>query len=109
MTIISLKIYSVHDTDLIFSHVSYLLSIGQLEFETLFTYELAPFPTDLCHDSGEPWFTTSKSVLKIHLKSVVSSRNLKFDSIILDGNAMLLLFIGQRVLQMQAAVEIIAY
>ena len=79
----------MYNTDLIFSRVSYLLSIGHLEFERLFYFELSPFPTAHCHDTGEPRYTTSKSVLKNHLKSLVSSRNLKSDSIIIDGNAML--------------------
>ena len=78
-----------YNTDVIFSRVIYLMSIGQLEFEHLFSYELAPFPTALCHQSGDPRYTQSKSDLKNLLQSKISSRNLNFDSIIIDGNAML--------------------
>ena len=72
-----------------FSRVSYLVSIGHLEFERLFHFELSPFPTAFCNDSGEPKYITTKSTLKNKLKSPISSRNLRSDCIIIDGNAML--------------------
>ena len=73
----------------IFSRVCYLMSIGQIDTKEIFNYELSPFPTSLCYDSGLPHYTTTKSDLKNALKCVVSNRNIKFDSIIIDGNAML--------------------
>ena len=73
----------------IFSRVCYLMSIGQIDTKDLFSYELSPFPTSLCYESGLPHYTTTKSDLKNALKCVVSNRNIKFDSIIIDGNAML--------------------
>ena len=78
-----------YNTDLLFSRVSYLVSIGHLEFERLFHFELSPFPTAFCNDSGEPKYITTKSTLKNKLKSSISSRNLRSDCIIIDGNAML--------------------
>ena len=73
----------------IFSRVYYLMSIGQIDIKEILSYELSPFPTSLCYDSGLPHYTTTKSDLKNALKCVVSNRNIKFDSIIIDGNAML--------------------
>ena len=73
----------------IFSRVCYLMSIGQIDTKETFNYELSPFLTSLCYDSGLPHYTTTKSDLKNALKCVVSNRNIKFDSIIIDGNAML--------------------
>ena len=73
----------------IFSRVCYLMSIGQIDTKDLFGYELSPFPISLCYESGLPHYTTTKSDLKNALKCVVSNRNIKFDSIIIDGNAML--------------------
>ena len=64
------------------------MSIGLVDIDTLFDFELAPFPTSLCNQSGSPRYTTSKSDLKNLLKVSVSSRNVIFDSIIIDGNAM---------------------
>jgi len=47
------------------------------------------YPTFLYYESGLPHYTTTKSDLKNAIECVVSNRNIKFDSIIIDGNAML--------------------
>ena len=52
------------NTELIFSRVLYLLGVHQLDFSTLFDYELAPVPTSLFEDTGEARYTSSKAVLK---------------------------------------------
>ena len=38
----------------------YLLSANQIDLEDAFNYELAPFPTSIFEDSGEPRFTKLK-------------------------------------------------
>ena len=63
------------------------MSIGQIDTKDLF--KLSPYPTSLCNESGLPRYTTTISDLKNALKNTVSNRNMKFDSIIIDGNAML--------------------
>ena len=55
-------------TELIFSNVLYLLGSNQLDFTTLFNYELSPVPTSMFHDSGETRYPKSKAVLKNKLK-----------------------------------------
>ena len=53
-----------YNTESIFSRVCYLMSIGQIEIENLFHFELSTYPTSLCNESGFPHYTTTKSDLK---------------------------------------------
>ena len=57
-----------YNVESIFSRVCYLMSIGQIETKDLFNYELSPFPTPLCSESGLPQYTTTKSDLKNAMK-----------------------------------------
>ena len=75
----------VYNTELIFSRVMYLLNARQIELESIFHYELAPVPTSMFEDNGEPRFIKSKSVLKNKLKVEVSQRNLNPDAVVIDG------------------------
>ena len=67
----------------------YLLNARQIELESIFHYELAPVPTSMFEDNGEPRFIKSKSVLKNKLKVEVSQRNLNPDAVVIDGGGML--------------------
>jgi len=78
-----------YNTESIFSRVCYVMNIGQIDTKDLFNFELSPYPTSLCNKSGLPRYTITKVNLKNALKNTVSNRNMKFDSIIIDGNAML--------------------
>ena len=77
------------NTELIFSRVLYLLGMDHLDFTTLFNYELAPVPTSLFKDTGEPRFTSSKATLKNKIKVEVSSRGIVNDVVLVDGGGML--------------------
>ena len=79
----------VYNTELIFSRVMYLLNARQIELESIFHYKLAPVPTSMFEDNGEPRFIKSKSVLKNKLKVEVSQRNLNPDAVVIDGGGML--------------------
>ena len=83
------EIIEIYNTDLIFSRVTYLLSMNQLDFKILFNYELAPTPTSMFKDTGEARYTKSKADMKNTLKVEVSSRTVKPDAIIIDGGGML--------------------
>ena len=65
------------------------MSIGKVDIENLFDFELATYPTSLCNETGLPRYTKNKSDLKNLLKVTVSNRKTKFDCMIIDGNAML--------------------
>ena len=67
----------------------YLLGSNQLDFTTLFNYELAPVPTSLFEDSGEARYPTTKSVLMNKLKVEVLSRGIVPDAVVVDGGGML--------------------
>ena len=73
----------------ILTRILYLLSANQFDLEDVCNYELAPFPTSIFGDSGEPRFAKSKSLLKNKLKVQVSSRNIKPDAVVIDGGGML--------------------
>ena len=73
------------NTELIFSPVLYLLGVNQLDFSTLFDYELAPVPTSLFKDTGEARYISSMAVLKNKLKVEISSRGLKPEAGIVNG------------------------
>ena len=79
----------IYNTELIFSRVMYLLNARQIDLESIFHYELAPVPTSMFQDNGEPRFIKAKSVLKNKLKVEISPRNLKPDVVIIDGGGML--------------------
>ena len=78
-----------YNTELIFSSVMYLMSIGQIELGDIFNYELSPIPTSLYKDTGEARYPKSKSELKNKLKVEVSSRNMNPNAILIDGCAAL--------------------
>ena len=78
-----------YNTELIMSRVLYLLGNNQLDFSTLFNYELAPVPTSLFKDSGDARYPKTKSVLKNKLKVEVSLRGIAPDVVIVDGGGML--------------------
>ena len=59
--------------------------MDQLHFKNLFDYELAPVPTSLFKDTGEPHFTSSKAALKNKIKVEVFSRGIVNDAILIDG------------------------
>ena len=75
--------------ELIFSRALYLLGNNQLDFTTLFNYELPPVPTSMFHDSGEARYPKSKEVLKNKLKGEVSVRGVEVDVVVVDGGSML--------------------
>ena len=77
------------NTELIFSRVLYLLGNNQLDFTTLFNYELPPVPASMFHDSGEARYPKSKEVLKNKLKVEVSVRGVEVDAVAVDGGSML--------------------
>ena len=77
------------NTELIFSRVLYLMGNNQLDFTTLFNYELSPVPTSMFHDSGEARYPKSKVVLKNRLKVEVSVRRVEVDAVVVDGGGML--------------------
>ena len=83
------EIVELHNSELIFSRVLYLLSLGQIKIDNLFDYELSPVPTSLFKDDGEARYTSSKSVLKTDLKVEVPSRNVEAGTVFIDGCAML--------------------
>ena len=71
------------------SCVLYLLGSNQLDFTTLFNYELAPVPTSLFEDSGKACYLTTISVLMNKLKDEVSSQGIVPDDVVVDGRVML--------------------
>ena len=77
-----------YNTDLIMSRVLYLVSCNQLDFATLFYYELAPVVTSLFKNSSEARYPTAKSVLKNKLKVKVSSRGIEPDAVAVHGGGM---------------------
>ena len=78
-----------YNTELIFSRVMYLMSMGQIELEDIFNYELSPIPTSLFKNTGEPRYPKNKSDLKNKLKVEISSRGTTPDSVFIDGCAAL--------------------
>ena len=78
-----------YNTELLFSRVMYLMSIGEIELCDIFNYELSPIPTSLFRDTGEGRYPKQKAELKKKLKVTVSSRNVHSDAILIDGCAML--------------------
>ena len=77
------------NTELLFSRVMYLLGNQQLDFTTLFNYELSPVPTSMFHDSGDARYPKSKVVLKNKLKVEVSTRGVEVGAVVVDGGGML--------------------
>ena len=82
-------IVEFYNTEFIFSRVMYLLGVDQIKLESVFNYELAPVPTSMFKDTGDPRFTTTKSVLKNKLKVEVSSPNINPDTVVIDGGGLL--------------------
>ena len=78
-----------YNTELLFARVIFLLSLGQIEFEDLFEFELSPLPTSLCCETEEPRYTKAKSVMKNKLKVEISSRLVKVNVVVIDGCGML--------------------
>ena len=62
------EIIELYNTELIFSCVMYLLSVDKIDLESIVNYDLAPVPTSMFKDNGEPRFSTTKSVFKNKLK-----------------------------------------
>ena len=77
------------NTELMFAHVIYLCSIGEIEFEDLFDFELSTLPTSLCNEMGEPRYTKAKSVLQTKLKVETLLRLVNFNVVAIDGHGML--------------------
>ena len=77
------------NTKLIFSRVLYMLGNNQLDFTTLFHYELSPVPTSMFHDSAEARYLKSKAVLKNKLKVEVSVRGVAVDVVVVDGGGLI--------------------
>ena len=82
------------NTELIFSRVLYLLGNNQLDFTTLFNYELSPVPTSMVHDSGKTRYPESKAVLKSKLKVEVSVRGVEVDVVVASNITFLPSFIS---------------
>ena len=73
------------NTELIFSRVLYIMGNNQLDFTTLFNYELSPVPTSMFHDSGDARYPKSKVVLKNKLKVEVPVRRVEADAVVVGG------------------------
>ena len=82
------------NTELIFSRVLYLLGNNQLDFTTLFNYELSPVPTSMVHDSGKTRYPESKAVLKSKLKVEVLVRGVEVDVVVVSNITYLPSFIS---------------
>ena len=82
------------NTELIFSRVLYLLGNNQLDFTTLFNYELSPVPTSMVHDSGKTRYPASKAVLKSKLKVEVLVRGVEVDVVVASNITYLPSFIS---------------
>ena len=67
-----ISVVAPFNTELIFFGVLYLMGNNQLDFTTLFNYELSPVPASMFHDSFEARYPKSKVVLKNRLKVEVS-------------------------------------
>ena len=67
--------------------MTYLLSIDKIDIKDLFDYELAHVPTSLFKDNGEARYPSNKSDLKKDLKFEVSTRNVVYNAIFIDGCA----------------------
>ena len=61
------------------------MSMGQIELEDIFNYELSPIPTSLFKDTGEPRYPKNKANLKNKLKVKVSSRCTTPNALFIDG------------------------
>ena len=78
-----------YNTDLIMSKVLYLVGNQQVEFSTLFKYELPPVPTSMFQDLGDTRNSKTKLVLKNKLKIEVSVRGIQAKVISIEGRGML--------------------
>ena len=67
-----------------FARVVYLLSIGEIEFEDLFDFELSSLQTSFCNEMGEPRCTKAKSVLQTKLKVETLLRLVNFNVVVID-------------------------
>ena len=77
------------NSEILFSRVIYLLGTNQINWDDVFNYELAPVPTSLFHDSGDPRYNKTKNVLMNKLKVEESSRSIHPDTVVIDGGGML--------------------
>ena len=84
-----ISVVAPFNTKLIFSRVLYLMGNNQLDFTTLFNYELFPAPTSMFYDSGEARYPKSNVVLKNRLKVEVSVREVEVDAVAVDCGGML--------------------
>ena len=71
----NLKTIKTLERDMAFSRVVHLISMDELDFSSVFNYELAPVLTSIFKDTGDARYTSTKSVLKNKPKKEVSSRN----------------------------------
>lgn len=71
------------------SKVLYLVGNQQVEFSTLFKYELPPVPTSMFQDLGDTRNSKTKLVLKNKLKIEVSVRGIQAKVISIEGRGML--------------------
>ena len=71
------------------SKVLYLVGNQQVEFSTLFKYELPPVPTSMFQDLGDKRNSKTKLVLKNKLKIEVSVRGIQAKVISIEGRGML--------------------
>ena len=78
-----------YETVLLLARVIYLLSIGEIEFEDLFDFELSPLSTSLCNEMGGPRYTKAKPMLQTKLKVETSLRFVIFNVVVIDGLGML--------------------
>ena len=76
-------------TEFLFARVVYLLSIGEIEFEDLFDFELSSLQTSFCNEMGEPRCTKAKSVLQTKLRVETSLRLVNFNVVVIDRLGML--------------------
>ena len=78
----------IFNTEVIYSRVMCLLSIGRVDLEEVLRFELSPIPLSLFQKNGEMRPPTAKSDLKEALKVTSSQRNqTKPEVIIVDGCA----------------------
>ena len=77
------------NADMIFARSLYLVSKDEIDFQTLFSFELAPVPTSPFKDDQEAQYPSNKSVLKNKLKVDVSCRGVVANAVVIDGVAML--------------------
>ena len=78
----------IFNTEMIYSRVMCLLSMGRIELEEVLKYELSPIPMALFDGNGLMRDSKGKSALKNALQVEICTRQPKSDVVIIDGCAL---------------------